>query len=143
MVHQAREFSMAAGDGDPRIRFLIHDRDSKFSASFDEVFSADRAKVIKTPVRAPDANAYAERWVRTVREECLDWMLIWGRRHLVQVLHVYIEHYNRERPHRSLDLRPPWACGDKGSSGRRDNVNPSQGSSWRAVHEYYQVDIAA
>lgn len=82
-------------------RFLIHDRDSKFSGPFDEVFAVDGIKVILTPVRAPNANAHAERWVRTVREECLDWMLIFGRRHLLKVLRVYIEHYNRERPHRS------------------------------------------
>lgn len=94
MVQQAREYSMAAELRAPR-RFLIHDRDSKFSGPFDEVFAVDGVEVIRNPVRAPNANAYAERWVRTVREECLDWMLILGRRHLIQVLRVYIQHYNR------------------------------------------------
>jgi putative transposase len=60
-----------------------------------------------TPVRAPQANAYAERWVRTVRTECLDWLLIVGRGHLEQILRVYVQHYNRHRPHRALGLRPP------------------------------------
>jgi putative transposase len=67
-------------------RFLIHDRDSKVSAAFDEVFQSDGIRVIRTPIRAPQANAYAERFVRTVRCECLDWLLILGRRHLEHVL---------------------------------------------------------
>jgi putative transposase len=90
-----------------RMRFLIHDRDSKFSAAFDEVFRSEGIKVIHTPIRAPQANAYAERFVRTVRAECLDWLLILGRRHLERVLRVYTAHYNRERPHRALALYPP------------------------------------
>jgi putative transposase len=92
-----------------RTRFLIHDRDSKFSASFDEVFRSEGIKVIQTPIRAPQANAYAERYVRTVRAECLDWLLILGRRHLEHVLRTYAAHYNAERPHRALALVPPEA----------------------------------
>lgn len=91
----------------PALRFLIHDRDSKFSGPFDEVFRSEGAKVILTPIRAPNANAFAERWVRTVRAECLDWMLILGRRDLDHVLRVYAEHYNRHRPHRALALEAP------------------------------------
>jgi putative transposase len=90
-----------------RTRFLIHDRDSKFSASFDGVFCSEGIKVIHTPVRAPRANAYAERFVRTVRAECLDWLLILGRGHLERVLRRYVTHYNAERPHRALALLPP------------------------------------
>src|SRR5512132_471469 len=90
-----------------RTRFLIHDRDGKFSAAFDDVFRSEGITVIHTPVRAPQANAYAERFVRTVRAECLDWMLILGRRHLETVLRIYTAHYNRERPHRGLALLPP------------------------------------
>jgi putative transposase len=78
------------------MRFLIHDRDSKFSASFEEVFRSEGIEVIHTPIRAPQANAYAERFVRTIRAECLDWLLIIGRRHLERVLRTYVAHYNRE-----------------------------------------------
>jgi putative transposase len=92
-----------------RTRFLIHDRDSKFTASFDDVFRSEGIKVIHTPIRAPRANAYAERFVRTVRAECLDWLLILGRRHLEHVLRHYVTHYNAERPHRALALVPPEA----------------------------------
>ena len=88
-----------------RTRFLIHDRDSKFSASFDDVFRSEGIKVTVTPIRAPQANAYAERFVRTARAECLDWLLILGRRHLEHVLRRYMTHYNAARPHGST--RPP------------------------------------
>jgi putative transposase len=90
-----------------RVRFLIHDRDSKFTAAFDEIFRGEGIKIIHTPIRAPQANAYAERFVRTVRAECLDWLLILGRRHLERTLRIYTTHYNRERPHRALALLPP------------------------------------
>jgi transposase InsO family protein len=88
-------------------RFLIRDRDAKFSRSFDTVFEVDGARIITTPIRAPDANAYAERWVGTVRSECLDWALVLGRRHLERVLGEYVEHYNAHRPHRAIGLRGP------------------------------------
>jgi transposase InsO family protein len=88
-------------------RFLIHDRDTKFSRAFDEVFQAEGIKVIPTPVQAPNANAFAERWVRTVRADCLDRILILGPRHLEHVLRVYRRHYNEHRPHRALHLLPP------------------------------------
>ena len=90
-----------------RFRFLIRDRDSKFTGVFDEVFASEGIRVIRTPIRTPVANAYAERFVRTVRAECLDWLLIRNERHLQRVLHHYLEHYNHERPHRGLRLQPP------------------------------------
>jgi putative transposase len=90
-----------------RTRFLVHDRDSKFTAAFDEVFRSEGIRLIRTPIRAPQANAYAERFIRTVRAECLDWLPIIGRRHLEHVLRSYTTHYNRERPHRGLALLTP------------------------------------
>jgi putative transposase len=120
-----------------QMRFLIHDRDSKFSAAFDEVFRSEAIKVIHTPIRAPQANAYAERFVRTIRTECLDWLLILGRRHLEQVLRTYSEHYNRERPHRGLALLPPAPTDATGSSTvgpihHRDRLGG-------LIHEYHRA----
>ncbi len=105
-AQQARNLVMQFGDQQP-FRFLIHDRDTKFSHAFDEVFRSDGIKVIRTPVQAPNANAYAERWVRTIRADCLDRILILGRRHLEHVLRVYRRHYNEHRPHRALHLLAP------------------------------------
>ena len=88
-------------------RFLIRDRDAKFSASFDAVFEAEGIEVIRIPVGAPQANAICERAVGTVRRECLDRMVVFGRRHLEAILTEYLCHYNGHRPHRSLDQSPP------------------------------------
>jgi putative transposase len=88
---------------------LIRDRDTKFTTSFDEVFGSEGIKIIRTPVRAPRANAHAERWVRTVRSECLDRLLLVGRRHTERVLREYVCHYNEQRPHRGIDLAVPVA----------------------------------
>jgi transposase InsO family protein len=107
VTQQARNLMIDGCSRDSPSRFLIHDRDSKFSAAFDEVFRSEGIRVIRTPVRAPNANAHAERFVRTLREECLDWLLILSRRHLERVLREYVDHYNHERPHRALELRPP------------------------------------
>jgi transposase InsO family protein len=103
---QARNLMMQLGDDQP-FRRLIHDRDSKFGSGFDEIFRSDGVRVIRTPVRAPNANAHAERWVRTLREDCLDRLLIVGRRHLERVVRIYVPHYNEHRPHRALGLAPP------------------------------------
>ena len=123
-----------------RMRFLIHDRDSKFSAAFDEVFRSEAIKVIQTPIRAPQANGYAERFVRTVRTvrtECLDWLLILGRRHLESVLRVYTVHYNRQRPHRGLALLTPetGAMAGPPSAGKIDRRDRLGG----LIHEYYRA----
>ncbi len=88
-------------------RFLIHDRDSKFTRSFDEVFRSEGMGIVLTPIRAPNANAFCERWVGTLRAECLDWTVVLGRRHLERILRTYIRHYNERRPHRGIGLRTP------------------------------------
>lgn len=89
--------------------FLIRDRDTKFTTAFDEVFRTDGLRVLQTPFRTPQANGYAERVVRTIRSECLDWIIIRGHRHLQHVLSVYVQHYNEQRPHRALGRQPPLA----------------------------------
>ena len=107
VTQAARNVLMDLDDHARRFRFLIRDRDSKFTAAFDAVFRAAGVETVKIPPRAPRANAYAERWVRTVREECLDWTLVWNRWHLQRVLAGYLEHYNTGRPHRGIALEVP------------------------------------
>ena len=97
VAQQARNLVMALDDERVRPRFLIRDRDSKFSREFDEVFRSEGIHVIKAPVRAPKARAHAERWIGSVRRECLDRLLILGRRHLHHVLVTYIRHHNQHR----------------------------------------------
>src|SRR5206468_1375215 len=107
VTQQARQFTWTLRERRPPFRFLIRDRDSKFTRDFDAVFASEGIEIIKTPVRAPKANAFAERFVRTARAECLDWLLIVNRRHLERVLRVFINHYNTHRPHGALNLKPP------------------------------------
>jgi hypothetical protein len=107
VAQQARNLLMLLADREQSFRFLLHDRDSKFSRAFDQVFRSEDMKIIRTPIRAPNANAYAERWVGTLRRECLDRILIINRRHLEHVVRLYTAHYNRHRPHRALHLLPP------------------------------------
>jgi putative transposase len=109
VAQQARNLLMELGDKGIRPRFLVRDRDSKFTCDFDEVFRSEGIQVIKAPVQAPKARAHAERWVGSVRRECLDRLLIVGRRHLEHVVPEYAQHYNTHRPHRSLDQRTPLA----------------------------------
>jgi len=109
VTQQARNLLMRLDDEDVRARFLIRDRDSKFTRDFDEVFRSQGIRVIKAPVRAPQARAHAERWIGSLRRECLDRLLIVSRRHLERVVRVYAQHYNGHRPHRALAQRPPLA----------------------------------
>ena len=137
VTQQARNLLMDLGDRADRFRFLIRDRDSKFTAAFDAVFAGADIRIIRTPIRAPRANAIAERFIGTLRRECLDHLLITGPRHLAVVLCEYVQHFNTHRPHRSLDQRPP--AGDTQQRPvatirplRRDRLGG-------LIHEYLQV----
>jgi len=141
VLQRARTLLMDLEDraGTRAIKFLIRDRDTKFTAAFDAVFTAIGARILRTPVRAPRANAIAERWICSVRRECTDRLLITGRRDLEAVLGEYVDHYNTHRPHRTLQQRPPNA---------RPDLEPRPDGSARVlrrdrlgglIHEYAQV----
>jgi putative transposase len=138
VTQQARNFLMDIGDRAAEFRFLIRDRDSKFTGVFDAVFASEGIGILRTPVRAPQANAIAERWIGTLRRELLDRMLIMNRRHLTTVLTEYVAHYNHHRPHRALNqaapLRslPPPASPSQLHLRRRDLLDG-------LIHEYAQV----
>lgn len=148
MIQQARNLGICLEDRLAPVRFVIHDRDSKFTAAFDEVLALQGMEVIHTPYRAPKANAVAERWVRTVRQEWLDWLLIVSPLHLQRVLPIYVEHSNQQRPHRSLGLQVPTSPGsdphrsyDRGSDRPRsyDRAPPNVRRKDRLgglIHEY-------
>jgi len=133
------------GRGLRGVRFVLRDRDSKFSGSFDEVFRTEGVRVIKTPIRAPKANAFAERWVRTARRECLDHLLILGRRHLEGALREFVMHYNASRPHRGLT---PQASARMTSSscpgiwvrtwGRRRSLGKSADNPYRSARLHHR-----
>jgi putative transposase len=137
VAQQARQFAWTLQERPRSFRFLIRDRDSKFTREFDAVFRSEGIEIIKTPVRAPTANAIAERFVRTIRSECLDWLLIVNRRHLERVLRTCVDHYNSHRPHRSLNLKPPEPAEQKSHV-----AHPSSASVKRLdrlgglIHEY-------
>ena len=138
VIQQARNLLVVIAERGQQLLFLIRDRDARFTRSFDNVFGSEGAQVLLTPVQAPNANAYAERWIRTVRVECLDWLLITGRGHLEQVLWVYVEHYNSHRPHRALELEPPAPpAGPTVISGNRRRVHRRNRLGGQ-LHEYYR-----
>jgi putative transposase len=137
VVQQARNLAWKLHDGELRPLHLLRDRDSKFTATFDEVFRSEGVEVIQLPYRAPRANAFAERWVGTVRRECLDHLLIFGRRHLETVLAEFVEHYHEARPHQGLGQRRPrqpsaWIVLPHGDVERRDRLGG-------LLHDYRRV----
>jgi len=107
VTQQARQMAWQLEEHDTPMKFLIHDRDTKLTQSFDAVFRSERLKIIRTPYRAPNANAFAERWVRTVRVECLDKLIIINQSHLQRVMLDYISYYNTARPHQGLAQEIP------------------------------------
>jgi len=135
VTQQARNLGLDFSDRG--VRFLIRDRDSKYSGPFNDVFRSEGIRIVRTPLRAPKANAIAEPFVRTVRTECLDWLLILNRRHFERVLRVYVDHYNRERPHRALEQRAPEPDERRegsptGEIRRRDRLGG-------LIHEYHRA----
>jgi hypothetical protein len=122
VAQQARHIAWTLAERPEPVRVLIRDRDQKFTRSFDAVFQSEGLRVIRTPIRAPQANAFAERFVRTARSECLDWLLILNARHLERVLAEFIEHYNGHRPHRALALTAPQPT--------RPPLLPAPASGW-------------
>ena len=111
VVQQARNLSLTLAERTRPAKFLIRDRDTKFTAGFDDVFCSEGIRVLLTPIRSPRANAFAERFVGTVRRECLDRLLIFHRHQLQSVLVEFVAHYNGHRPHRSLGQHPPFESG--------------------------------
>ncbi len=138
VAQQGRNLLMDLADHIGQFKFLVRDRDAKFTDAFDAIFASEGIRILRTPVRAPRANAVAERWVGTVRRELLDRMLIVGRRHLETVLADYVAHYNKHRPHRSLDQAPPLGAipppvpAASARIGRLDRLGG-------LIHEYAQV----
>ena len=133
VTQQARQFVWQIEERGQALRFLIHDHDSKFTSSFDAVFTSERMNVIHTPIQAPNANAYAERWVRTVREECMDKLLILNEDHLRRVMRDYVDYYNSARPHQGIEQRCPIPIPRSETEGvvRRRNV-------LGIIHNYYR-----
>ncbi len=131
---QDRQGKQDKQDGALPTVFLIHDRDAKFPASFDRVCASERIEILKTPYRSPKANAYAERWVRSVREECLDRLLIVNEAHLRRVLREYVAYYNEARPHQGIYQRCPIPI----EGGRRNGGVKCRDVLGGILHDYHR-----
>jgi putative transposase len=140
VIQRARQVTWTLADRSERLRFLIRDRDQTFTDGFDEVFRSDEIEIIRTPFRTPQANRVAERFVRTVRSECLDWLLILNQLHLERVLEVFVTHSNEHRPHRALSLAPPEPRPPSVASKAREVRVHRRDRLGGVIHEY---DLAA
>lgn len=135
VAQQARQFVWQLDENPTTFRCLIRDNDRKFTGTFDAVFNSKQIAVVPTPVQAPNANAYAERWVRSVRQECLNWVLILNEQHLRRLLKVYIAHYNTTRPHQALDQQTPIPSSNPIRRGRICRRQLLGG----IINEYFQL----
>ena len=138
VTQQARNLLMELAGQVGRFQLLLRDRDAKFTAAFDAVFAAEGIQVLRTPMRAPRANAIAERWVGTVRRELLDRVLIMGRRHVEVALRSYVVHYNEHRPHRSLGQAPPLGALPQPAAPTNQRIRRLDRLGG-AIHEYTLV----
>jgi putative transposase len=138
LTQLARNLTMDLDNAGPQCRFLIRDRDAKFTAAFDAVFTAINVTIIKTPVRAPRANAIAERFVGTIRRELLDRILILNQRHAATVLHEFEHHFNEHRPHRTLGQAAPRRPLPERTETEINNVR-RRDRLGGLLHEYQQV----
>jgi putative transposase len=134
VTQQARQLLWKLQEEGRVIRFLVHDRDAKFPAAFDVAFASEGIKSILTPYQAPNANAYAERWVRSVREECLDHLLIINEHHLNHVLTEYNRYYNCARPHQGIEQQIPESANDQPGQGPVQRREVLGG----LLHDYYR-----
>jgi putative transposase len=132
VTQQARNLVWAVQEGSVCARYLIHDRDATFCAAFDRVFATEDVEIVRTPYRAPNANAIAERWIRSVRQECLDHLLLLGERHAWRVLRAYIAFYNERRPHQGLGQECPVPTTSRAGTGRIQRQEVLGG----LIHEY-------
>jgi putative transposase len=140
VTQQARQVTWTLTDRSQPIRVLVRDRDRKFTASFDAVFEAQGARIVRTPIQTPEANGIAERFVRTARSECLDWLLIVSSAHLERALTVFVDHYNGHRPHRGLGLSPPNGRPTAGAwSGARPTTVTRRDRLGGLIHEYQRA----
>ena len=135
MTQQARQMSWKLDEREIPMRFLIHDHDSKFTEALDTVFESQGVEIVDRPYQAPNANAYAERWVRTVREECLDKLIILSECHLYRMLNAYVAHYNTRRPPQGLDQDSPPGLEPVSPQGSIRYRNVLEG----IIRDYYRV----
>jgi putative transposase len=132
VAQQARQLTWALQEEHKSMRFLIHDRDAKFPPSFDNVFATEGIEILRTPYRTPTANAFAERWVRSVREEILDKLLIVNQAHLQRVMTEYTDYFNRARPHQGIEQRCPIPI----ERGRRAGAVKRRDVLGGIIHDY-------